>query len=257
MKIALLNDTHFGARNDSPAFIKYFNRFYDEIFFPYLQEHNITTLIHLGDVVDRRKFINYNTAHNFQQKFWKRLWDMKIDTHIILGNHDTYYKNTNEINAMQQLAGQKGPSASAAKQANDTGSNQGIKAQLALFNQLAQPTAPAARTDSPRVAESKLDASQANQPASAVSTDSPRGVESKLAPAPQSKEEFLAQLAQLPQFPDVAKLGAAIIGDDSTVTENVTLQLSKQDVTILAIVRHPLPLKAMIKPHFHSMMVVF
>ena len=103
MKIALLNDTHFGARNDSPAFIKYFNRFYDEIFFPYLQEHNITTLIHLGDVVDRRKFINYNTAHNFQHKFWKRLWDKKIDTHIILGNHDTYYKNTNEINAMQQL----------------------------------------------------------------------------------------------------------------------------------------------------------
>jgi DNA repair exonuclease SbcCD nuclease subunit len=103
MKIALVNDTHFGARNDSPAFVKYFNRFFDEIFFPYLQEHNIKTLIHLGDVVDRRKFINYNTAHNFQNKFWKRLWDMKIDTHILLGNHDTYYKNTNTINAMQQL----------------------------------------------------------------------------------------------------------------------------------------------------------
>ena len=40
-----------------------------------------------------RKFINFNTAHNFQKKFWKRLWDLKIDTHIILGNHDTYYKN--------------------------------------------------------------------------------------------------------------------------------------------------------------------
>ena len=53
-------------------------------YFSYLQEHNITTLIHLGDVVDRRKFINYNTAHNFQHKFWKRLWDKKIDTHIIL-----------------------------------------------------------------------------------------------------------------------------------------------------------------------------
>mgnify|MGYP001166179924 FL=1 len=98
MKIALLNDTHFGARNDNPAFINYFNRFYDEIFFPYLAEHNITNLIHLGDVVDRRKFINYNTAHNFQEKFWKRLWDNKIDTHIILGNHDTYYKNTNRVN---------------------------------------------------------------------------------------------------------------------------------------------------------------
>ena len=103
MKIALLNDTHFGCRNDSPAFIKYQNRFYDEQFFPYLIENKIDTLIHLGDVVDRRKFINFNTAHNFQQKFWKRLWDLKIDTHIILGNHDTYYKNTNKVNSIQQL----------------------------------------------------------------------------------------------------------------------------------------------------------
>ena len=98
MKIALLNDTHFGARNDNPAFVKYFNRFYDEIFFPYIIQNDIKTLIHLGDVVDRRKFINFNTAHNFQENFWKRLWDLKIDTHIILGNHDTYYKNTNKVN---------------------------------------------------------------------------------------------------------------------------------------------------------------
>ena len=103
MKIAILNDTHFGVRNDSPAFIKYQNRFYDEIFFPYLKEHNIGTLIHLGDVVDRRKFINHNTAHNFKKKFWDRLDNEVIDTHVIIGNHDTYYKNTNEVNALQNL----------------------------------------------------------------------------------------------------------------------------------------------------------
>ena len=77
MKIALLNDTHFGARNDNPAFVKYFNRFYDEIFFPYIIQNDIKTLIHLGDVVDRRKFINFNTAHNFQENFWKRLFKCK------------------------------------------------------------------------------------------------------------------------------------------------------------------------------------
>ena len=91
MKIALLNDTHFGCRNDSPAFIEYQNKFYDEVFFPYLIENNIKTLVHLGDVVDRRKFINHNTAHNFRVKFWDRLDDLDIDTHIIIGNHDTYY----------------------------------------------------------------------------------------------------------------------------------------------------------------------
>jgi len=103
MKIALLNDTHFGCRNDSPAFIEYQNKFYDEVFFPYIIDNNIKTLVHLGDVVDRRKFINHNTAHNFRVKFWDKLYELKIDTHIIIGNHDTYYKNTNEINAIENL----------------------------------------------------------------------------------------------------------------------------------------------------------
>ena len=103
MKIALLNDTHFGVRNDSPAFIKYQNRFYDELFFPYIIENKIDTLIHLGDVVDRRKFINHNTAHNFKKVFWDKLDELNIKTYVIIGNHDTYYKNTNEVNALQNL----------------------------------------------------------------------------------------------------------------------------------------------------------
>ena len=103
MKIALLNDTHFGCRNDSPHFAQYQQRFYDEIFFPFIKKHKIKTLIHLGDVVDRRKFINFKTAHFFRQKFMKRLWEETVDTHIILGNHDTYYKNTNQVNAITEL----------------------------------------------------------------------------------------------------------------------------------------------------------
>ena len=103
MKIALLNDTHFGCRNDSPAFIEFQNKFYNDLFFPYMQQYGIKTLIHLGDVVDRRKFINHNTAHNFKKVFWNRLDELGIDTHIIIGNHDTYYKNTNEVNAVDLL----------------------------------------------------------------------------------------------------------------------------------------------------------
>ena len=103
MKIALLNDTHFGARNDSNIFDEYFYKFYDNIFFPYLKEHNIKTLIHLGDIVDRRKFINYRIAHNFRNKFMNRLWQDKIDTHIIISNHEIYQRNTNKVNAVQEL----------------------------------------------------------------------------------------------------------------------------------------------------------
>ena len=103
MQIAILNDTHFGVRNDSEAFRDYQLKFFNDIFFPYLKEHNIKTLVHLGDVVDRRKFINFETATTFKRYFWDRLWKEKIDTHIIIGNHDTYFKNTNTVNAIDNL----------------------------------------------------------------------------------------------------------------------------------------------------------
>ena len=45
MKVALVTDTHFGARSDSLAFDAYFAKFYDEIFFPYLVEHDIKTTV--------------------------------------------------------------------------------------------------------------------------------------------------------------------------------------------------------------------
>jgi predicted phosphodiesterase len=101
MKIALINDTHFGARNDNPNYAKYFYKFWEEIFFPYLEEHNVKHIIHLGDVLDRRKFVNFKTLSDFNNKFVHRLKDIHVD--IIVGNHDTYYKNTNEINSPQEL----------------------------------------------------------------------------------------------------------------------------------------------------------
>ena len=59
MKIALLNDTHFGARNDSLIFDDYFFKFYEDIFFPYLKEHNIKTLIH------------YNTYQYYEYNYFR------------------------------------------------------------------------------------------------------------------------------------------------------------------------------------------
>ena len=64
MKICLINDTHAGARGDSLLFNEFFFKFWEGTFFPYLKEHNIKQIIHLGDVVDRRKFINYKIGGN-------------------------------------------------------------------------------------------------------------------------------------------------------------------------------------------------
>ena len=48
MKIALITDTHFGARNDNLAFNDYFYKFWEEEFFPYVDIHDIKTVIHLN-----------------------------------------------------------------------------------------------------------------------------------------------------------------------------------------------------------------
>ena len=105
MKIAIITDTHFGARNDNQNFNEYFYQFYENVFFPTLEDRGIKTCVHMGDVVDRRKFISYKIANDFRNRFIKRFGELGIDLHIIIGNHDTYYKNTNEVNAMEELVG--------------------------------------------------------------------------------------------------------------------------------------------------------
>jgi DNA repair exonuclease SbcCD nuclease subunit len=102
MKIAILGDVHFGARGDSATFHKHFERFYREVFFPYLEKHNIEHVIQLGDVFDRRKFINFQTLHSCKQYFFDPI-NSKHKTWMIVGNHDTYYKNTNQVNSLELL----------------------------------------------------------------------------------------------------------------------------------------------------------
>jgi len=101
LKIALITDTHFGARNDNINFNEYFFEFYENQFFPYLKEHDITDVIHLGDVMDRRKYVSYRIAKDFRERFINQFENYNF--HMLVGNHDTFYKNTNAVNSLQEL----------------------------------------------------------------------------------------------------------------------------------------------------------
>lgn len=103
MRLAILADTHFGARNDSPFFDQSFREFFTNVFFPYLDEHNIKTVIHLGDIFDRRKFINFQILSSCKQYFFDELVKRNITMFAVIGNHDTHYKNTNNVNSPELL----------------------------------------------------------------------------------------------------------------------------------------------------------
>lgn len=103
MKVAIITDQHFGARNDSINFLDYYEKFYSEIFFPKLIENKITTLLILGDTFDRRKHVNFYTLKRAKEMFFDKLHIMGITVHMLVGNHCTFFKNTNEVNSPELL----------------------------------------------------------------------------------------------------------------------------------------------------------
>lgn len=103
MKVALVTDQHFGARNDSVRVHDYFEKFYEEVFFPYIDENGIDTIIDLGDTFDRRKYISFNSLKRAKEMFFQKCQDRNIQLHVIVGNHDAYYKNTLEVNSVDLL----------------------------------------------------------------------------------------------------------------------------------------------------------
>lgn len=103
MKVAIITDTHWGARNDSLNFIDYYEKFYRDTFFPTLDKEGIDTVLMLGDTFDRRKYINFVTWNKAKSIYFDQLAKRNIQTYILVGNHDTSYKNTNKINSPDLL----------------------------------------------------------------------------------------------------------------------------------------------------------
>ena len=101
MKLAIITDTHYGARKGSKHLHDYFELFYKNIFFPSLEAEGIDTIIHMGDVFDSRKSIDYYSLEWAKRVVFEPMKKYKV--HAITGNHDFYYKNTNEINSPELL----------------------------------------------------------------------------------------------------------------------------------------------------------
>ena len=103
MKVAIITDQHFGARKNSKLFHDYFLKFYSEVFFPTLEEHGITTVVDMGDTFDSRKGIDFSALAWAKNNYYDKLKELGCTVHTIVGNHTAYYKNSNDVNAVDLL----------------------------------------------------------------------------------------------------------------------------------------------------------
>ena len=99
MKVGLICDTHYGAKKTSQHLHDYFELFYKNVFFPTLNEKNIKTIIHMGDCFDNRKSIDFKALEWSKRVVFDPAAEMGITIHLVTGNHDVYFKNTNSVNS--------------------------------------------------------------------------------------------------------------------------------------------------------------
>lgn len=102
-KIVIIGDTHHGVRSDNPIYYEYFEKFYKQLF-EYIDENKVTTVVQLGDLFDKRKTINFLTLYNTKKMFLTPCEERGIKLYVISGNHDCYYKSTNEVNSVRLLS---------------------------------------------------------------------------------------------------------------------------------------------------------
>lgn len=101
-KIAILGDTHFGVRNDLTVFHSHFEKFYTSML-DTLEEQGVTTLIQVGDLFDRRKYINFYTLSESRRYFFDQLQARGIKMITLVGNHDIYWRESLSVNSADML----------------------------------------------------------------------------------------------------------------------------------------------------------
>lgn len=103
MLVATITDQHFGCRKNSKLFHDYFLKFYNDVFFPTLEQYGITTVIDMGDTFDSRKGIDFAALSWAKNNYYDRLAEMGCTVFTVVGNHTSYYKNSNQVNAVDLL----------------------------------------------------------------------------------------------------------------------------------------------------------
>ena len=99
----IISDTHLGIRNGSVEWIEIMKNYFHDFFIPLLKKEKKSGdfVIHCGDVFDSRHSLNLLVMNECMNIFEEISKIMPVV--IILGNHDIFRKNTNDVNSVKVL----------------------------------------------------------------------------------------------------------------------------------------------------------
>src|SRR5699024_4120193 len=83
LKIAFITDTHLGVRNGSKVFRNLFREYYRDTLIPYLLEHEIKQVVHLGDFWDDRTKLNLQDLDYVLNEFIPLITENDITMYIV------------------------------------------------------------------------------------------------------------------------------------------------------------------------------
>ena len=102
LKIPILNDLHLGIKSENKALFANQKKFFNKVFFPYCVEHDVDNVIIAGDVFDDRNSIGLLTM-DFASWLIRKFQSLSITVHMIPGNHDVKYRDTNAVNSLEPM----------------------------------------------------------------------------------------------------------------------------------------------------------
>lgn len=97
-KFAILGDTHIGCRGDLSVFHDHFKIIFTRMISEW-KDQGVTDVFQLGDLFDRRKYINFYSLSRAKHYLFDELMQAGITLHVLLGNHDIFYRESLEVNS--------------------------------------------------------------------------------------------------------------------------------------------------------------
>lgn len=103
-RIWMVSDTHIGCRANSVEWIEIIRDYFFNFFIPLVRKEykEGDILYHLGDVFDNRQSLNLMAQHLAIEVF-EELSSIFPEIHVIVGNHDIYRKNSNDISSVDSI----------------------------------------------------------------------------------------------------------------------------------------------------------